>query len=135
MPVSEIPALTTKKRRVLAQRSRAHDRRRCEPLGRSGGMLPREKNQDIYLHFLHFEITVNGVFFLDFLRSTKKSSATACNNECKPCTKSRQSILFPHPKLPQSYARIPKWKNGWKKQENTGEKQLKTARNHAKKTG
>ena len=30
----------------------------------------------------------------------------------KPCTKSRQSISFPHPKLPQSYARIPKGKNG-----------------------
>ena len=41
MPVSEIPALTTKKRRFSVQHSRAHDRRRCEPLGRS--MLPREK--------------------------------------------------------------------------------------------
>ena len=43
MPVSEIPALTTKKRRFSAQHSRAHDRRRCEPLGRSGDMLPWEK--------------------------------------------------------------------------------------------
>ena len=38
MPVSEIPALTTKRRRFSAQHSHAHDR--CslsEPLGRSGG--------------------------------------------------------------------------------------------------
>ena len=34
-------------------------------------------------------------------------------NEYKPCTKSRQISAFPHPKLPQSYGRIPKGKNGW----------------------
>ena len=40
-------------------------------------------------------------------------------NECKPCTKSRQTSAFPHPL--QSYARIPKGKNGWE----ITEKQLK----------
>ena len=43
---------------------------------------------------------------------------------CKACTKSSQSSAFPHPKLPQSYARIPKGRNGWK----TTEKQLKRQR-------
>ena len=43
--------------------------------------------------------------------------------------KSRQSSAFPHPKLRQSYARIPKGKNGWE----ATEKQPKMAKNHAKK--
>ena len=72
MPVSEIPALITKRRRFLAQHTRAHDRRRCEPLGRSGGMLPQEKK--IYASKMPFPAfwdhswwKIVEFFFLDFL--------------------------------------------------------------------
>ena len=65
MLVSEIPALvlTTKRRWFLAQHSLAHDRRRCEPLGRFGGKLALEKKLGyvpLRCHFLRFEMTVDG---------------------------------------------------------------------------
>ena len=146
MPFSEIPALTTKTRRFQepiiiimgfwrfsAQHSRVHDRRRCEPLGRSGGMLPWEK----------FKICASKMSFPAFwdhsqwkmveffsytshwinIRSTRKSSATACHKWIQTLHKV-EVISFPHPKLPQSYARTPKGKNGWE----TTEKPLKTAK-------
>ena len=73
MPVSVIPALTTK-RQFTTQHSRAHDHRSCEPLGRSGGMLPREKKIKICASKMPFPAfwdhnwwTIVEFFFLDFL--------------------------------------------------------------------
>ena len=63
MLVLEIPALLTETRPFLARHSCVHDRRRRDPLGGSGCMLPQEKKLRYVLlrcHFLHFEITVNG---------------------------------------------------------------------------
>lgn len=51
-------------------------------------------------------------------------------NDCEH-TKLRQSSASLHSKLPQSYVRIPKRRNG----RETTEKQLKTVKNSAKKTG
>ena len=42
MPVSEIPALSTKKGGFMP--GRTQDRRKLEPLEGSGGMLPRKIN-------------------------------------------------------------------------------------------
>ena len=71
------------------------------------------------------------VFYLDFLieqtYDQQKNGAPrehVPNAECKPCTKSSQSIAFPHPKLTQSYARVSKGKSD----RETTEKQLKTAK-------
>ena len=84
-------------------------------------MLPREKIKDMCLqdaisYILRSHLMENsGVFFLDFLiektldQRRNRAPREHATNECNPCTKMRQC---PHPKLPQSYARMPKGKNG-----------------------
>ena len=75
-PDTEIPALRTEQKAVLEAAYRSNERRRCEPLGGSGGTFPRKKilrYVPLRCLFLHFETT----------------------NERKPCTKSRQSSVLP----------------------------------------
>ena len=86
-------------------------------------MLPREKIKDMCLqdaisYILRSHLMENsGVFFLDFLiektldQRRNRAPREHATDECKPCTNSKQSSAFPHRKLPQSYARIPKEKN------------------------
>ena len=67
--VSEIPTLSTKKGRFKDRHSCSHEQWRCEPLAPPWKILS-------YVPLRHFETT----------------------NERKPCTKSKQSSVLPHPK-------------------------------------